>query len=175
MSMLSHHSSNGEEEDVLGRGIDADVLEHDREGDTRPFRDERPAFLAGLMGDLAAGREGLDLGQRKRPRPIDHAVDREPPIGKAAGQELLVGLGLRRPAVDRNHLRDLAAVELARHRGELGQEALSGVGEGLAEAVDPAAVRGNEPVAIGGAHGGAQGPGAGHGSEARLDQPSPGE
>ena len=43
----------------------------------------------------------------------DHAIHREPPIGKTAGQEALVRLGLGRIAADGNHLGDFAAIEFA--------------------------------------------------------------
>ena len=64
------------------------------------------------MGDLGASRHALQLSEREGVGTSDQAAHAEPPIGKAAGPETLVGLGLWRIAADRHHLGDLAAVEL---------------------------------------------------------------
>ena len=42
----------GKEDDVARPGIDPDQFEHVRQPDAGPFRDERPSFLARLVGDL---------------------------------------------------------------------------------------------------------------------------
>src|SRR5262245_36255677 len=112
------------------------------------------------MRDLAAGRQVLQLGERKRAGTSDHAVNGEPPVSKPSGEQALIRLLRRCLSVHRNHFRNLAALELARHRRKLSEKSLPRIGERLAEAINAAAIRGNQTVAIRNAHCGTQCPSA---------------
>src|SRR4029453_15138409 len=89
-----------EEEDEAGLRIDAYVVEHSRERGSGPLRDEGPSFLAGLMRDLRARGESLELGERQGARAGHHAVDRQPPVRKAGIAQSFVIVRLRRLTVD---------------------------------------------------------------------------
>ena len=145
----------GEEDDVGGVRENFDEVQKVRERDAGPFGDEGPAFFAGLMGDLGAGGEALQLRQREGRGAGDQAVDGEPPIGEAAGEQALVFVVRGRGTVDGEGSGDLGAVEFAGEGGTGGhQEALAGIGEGFADAEEAGVIGRDEAVTVRDAGGG---------------------
>ena len=93
--------------------------------------------------------ELLQLRQRERRGARDEAVDREPPIGEAAGEQALVIVVRGRGAVDGESSGDLRAVEFAGEGGTGGhQEALAGIGQGFADAEEAGVIGRDEAVAV---------------------------
>src|ERR1051325_4736392 len=143
-----------------------------READARPLGDEGPAFLARLMRDLARHREAPDVGQRKRRRARDETIDHEFPLREVPREHPLIVERIRRRPVDRRDLRDPAAIELARERAVRGEQALRGIGQRLARAIEAAMVGWDQAVSIRETCGGGPSRCAGERAEPRRQQPA---
>jgi hypothetical protein len=69
----------GEEEHEPGLGTHADADEDVLESRAGPLGDERPAFLAGLMGNLAVDGKLFDLVEGERAGALDDRQSAKPP------------------------------------------------------------------------------------------------
>ena len=107
-----------------------------------------PAFLASEVGDLGASGNALDLGQGKSSGAGHQSIDGELPIGERFALVALVVWGGKRGAIDEGGGGDLVAGEFA-GQGVAGQQALGGVGERFADALDAAAVGRKEAILVG--------------------------
>ena len=139
---------DGEVDDVTSLWGYADLVEHMLEGCSDPFSDVGPAFFAGYLGNLAVYAEAADVGERERCRVGDEAVDGELPIAEAVGLMLLEEVVGRRYGVGEGRFGDHIPRKLAGQRVS-GEQALGGVGERLAGAIDTSAVWWDEAVTAG--------------------------
>ena len=80
----------GEEDDVLRARADANEVEHVRELDARPLRDERPSLLARLMRDLRGDGHPFQVVEREGRRLRDETIDAQFPVGEAVRHERAV-------------------------------------------------------------------------------------
>src|SRR6516165_2555944 len=95
MERVQHINALGDV--VVGKEIhkpcrwqDAGGLQHRTKRHTCPFGNGGPAFLAGVLRNLRSGRKGLQLRERKAPRPCDAPLDSEAPVGKRSRSESIV-------------------------------------------------------------------------------------
>src|SRR5690242_1646975 len=105
-----------------------------------PLGDIRPALLASQLRDLASGRAALQLRNRKRGRPIYHATNFQPPVGKARGLVALKAFIERRHLIGQGTLGNVGPGKLT-GQGMPGEQALRSVGESFAKAVEAHVIR----------------------------------
>src|SRR4051794_36961759 len=129
-----------EEHDVAGARIDLHEIQHVRQSHAGPLGDERPAFFAGLVGDLRVRGILLQIRERERCGARDHAVDAQPPVREAANQQAVVRIDLGRRAIDRNRARDVVAAELASESMLADEQTLRCIRQRLPDAVQTAGV-----------------------------------
>src|SRR5690242_4088354 len=93
--------------------LHADRIEDVVQRRANPFRDVGPALFALHHRDLAARRKTLKLWDGKCGGTVYEAVDREAPIGEAAGLKSLESVRERRKFVGEGRLGNLAWTELS--------------------------------------------------------------
>src|SRR5205085_2321227 len=85
----------GEENHKPGFRVDTNQVQNIGKRNACPFRDEGPAFFAGLMSDVGARREAFQLIERKGAWACNEAIDAEAPIRKLLGEVALIWIGFR--------------------------------------------------------------------------------
>src|SRR5215469_600287 len=161
---------NREVDDVPGSRLRPYMIENVGKRDTVPFGDVRPALLARNFGDLAAGGEAFELRERKGRWAVDEAINGEAPLGEIAGLEALErGIQRGLDLVCEGGIRDLARRKFAGER-VASDEAMTGIGERFAEAVNAAVVGRDEAILFHEVRGNAEAREARDGAEAGEDE-----